>query len=98
MTRFETLAYSWREKARVIRPLESARITATKRARIAEWMFYTNRANELETAIAAQRAAQASLLDDIQAWLDHGSDDDAESVRSAVTLLRRVSTHLRGGS
>jgi hypothetical protein len=48
----EQLIQRWREKARVVRPLESARLTAEKRERIREWMFYTNRANELEALLA----------------------------------------------
>jgi hypothetical protein len=42
-----SLVTEWRERARRVRPLESARITNAKREAIAEWMHYTNRANEL---------------------------------------------------
>ncbi len=51
--RLDKLLTDWREHARRVRPLESARLTAEKRARTAEWMFYTNRANELEAELAA---------------------------------------------
>ena len=46
------LVADWRERARRARPLESTPLTAEKRRRIAEWMFYTNRANELEGVMA----------------------------------------------
>lgn len=43
----------WRETARLARPLETAALTAEKRERIAKWMMYSNRASELEAALAS---------------------------------------------
>lgn len=53
LSAIRALIQQWREKARRVRPLESAPLTAEKRARIAEWMHYTNRANELEALCPA---------------------------------------------
>jgi hypothetical protein len=41
----------WRERARRARPLETGVVSAEKRARTQEWMWFTNRANELEAAL-----------------------------------------------
>jgi len=45
------LVVEWRERARRAFPLESAPLTAEKRERTKEWLFYTNCANELEAAL-----------------------------------------------
>lgn len=50
--KLQALIADWRELARRVRPLESAPLTQEKRERIKEWMFYCNRANELETTMA----------------------------------------------
>lgn len=51
LLRLEALQQDWRTRAERARPLESAPLTAEKRARIAEWMCYINRANELEQTL-----------------------------------------------
>jgi hypothetical protein len=48
----KALSDDWKERARRVRPLESARLTAAKRAAIAEWICLTNRAIELDAIIA----------------------------------------------
>jgi hypothetical protein len=70
------LITEWRERARRVRPLEHGPITAEKRARIAEWMHYTNRASELETIIETIPATRScleaeALLTARTAELDH---------------------------
>lgn len=52
LSALRALVDDWRERARRVRPLESAPFTRQKRERIAEWMFYTNRANELAAITA----------------------------------------------
>mgnify|MGYP001568308171 CR=1 FL=1 len=47
------LVADWRERARLARPLESAPVSAEKRERTKEYMWFTNRANELEAALLA---------------------------------------------
>jgi hypothetical protein len=56
------LVDSWRERARLARPLESAPLTRQKRERIKEWMFYTNRANELSAALDAHQEEENQSL------------------------------------
>jgi hypothetical protein len=73
--RLRALLVEWRERARRVRPLESEPITADKRKRIQEWMCYTNRANELDAALAiSAHLGEAKLA---PAALAQSSDDPA---------------------
>jgi hypothetical protein len=47
----KALSEDWKDRARRVRPLESARLTAAKRAAIAEWICLSNRATELDAII-----------------------------------------------
>jgi hypothetical protein len=56
----KALIAKWREEARLARPLESQPLTAEKRARMEQWIWYTNRANELEALLGSAEGGGGS--------------------------------------
>ena len=48
----KVLRDDWKERARRVRPLESAALNPAKRAAMVEWMWFRNRASELDAIIA----------------------------------------------